>query len=81
MLPHILSPFAPYIITFRPISSHLKSDFTPYLLTFRPISSHLTPSRALYLSHFFDPKLIKRCLLNVLNNNRAEIWILKNFPL
>jgi hypothetical protein len=56
-LPHILSPFAPYPITYQVVGvgiwhtyqmvrgfsvmPHILSPFAPYLITFRPISYHL----------------------------------------
>jgi len=59
-VPHILSPIAPYLLTFCPISPHLKQTDSPYPITFHPISYHLIPRILLILSHFLGPKHIKR---------------------
>jgi flagella basal body P-ring formation protein FlgA len=70
VLAQIFSPFSTNSLTFQHKSSHLKTAICTNLLTFQHKSSHLTHISALILSHNFDPKPFKRCLLNILNNNR-----------
>ena len=70
MLAQIFSPISTNSLTSQHKYSHLKSLICTNSLTQLHKSSHLTPRIFLILSHYFTPKHIKRCFLNILNNNR-----------